>query len=137
MEKTEKRNEIIHIFRKYARLGLDDHDLNPIQTYKKIELCCISRRARLDMMAVFDMLRLLELSGDADTLEAVRYVYFEGKTFRLTKAEISSRVSHVANKTYCDNRTVYRRLEKARALYEKIRDKEGLILDGPYCDKYV
>ena len=132
--KSDKRNEIIRAFRKYARLGLLDSGLNPIQIYKKIEILCVSRRSRLDMFAVFDTLRLLELDGDDDTIDAIYAVYFEGKAYRLTKRESGRRVLDIAHEQYCDSRTIYRRLEKARALYEKVREKEGLILDGKYSE---
>ena len=132
--KSDKRNEIIRAFRKYARLGLLDSGLNPIQIYKKIEMLCVSRRSRLDMFAVFDTLRLLELDDDDDTIDAIYAVYFEGKAYRLTKRESGRRVLDIAHEQYCDSRTIYRRLEKARALYEKVREKEGLILDGKYSE---
>ena len=133
--KSDKRNEIIRAFRKYARLGLLDSGLNPIQIYKKIEMLCVSRRSRLDMFAVFDTLRLLELDDDDDTIDAIYAVYFEGKAYRLTKRESGRRVLDIAHEQYCDSRTIYRRLEKARALYEKVREKEGLILDGK-CSEF-
>jgi len=129
MEKNDKRNEIIRVFRKYARIGLLDCTLNPIQTYKKIDMLCVSRRSRLDMLAVFDTLRLLELDGDHDTLNAVFGVYFEGRAYRLTKHETGQRVCEIAREQYCDGRTIYRRLERARALYERVREREGLLLD--------
>ena len=136
MEQNDKRNEIIRAFRKYARLGLSETHLNPIQIYKKIDILCASRRNKIDMLAVFDTLRLLELNGDDDTLDAVYSVYFEGKTYRLNKFERGRRVIAVANEQYCDGRTVYRRLEKARNLFEKVREREGLILDGEYSEKF-
>ena len=40
MEKSEQRNEIIRVFRKFARLGLDSERLNPAQIYKKIDVVC-------------------------------------------------------------------------------------------------
>lgn len=132
MIKNDKRNEIIRVFRKYARLGLADVGLNPIQTYKKIDVLCASRRSMLDMFAVFDTLRLLSLGGDEETVEAIRRVYFAGKAHRLTGKEMSDRVSRVAEAQFCDDRTVYRRLEKARSLYEAVREREGLILEGEY-----
>ena len=132
MEKDDKRNEIIRIFRRYARLGLGECDLNPIQIYKKIDVLCSSRRTKLDMLAVFDTLRLLELSDETETLIAIRRVYLEGRTHRVTKHELGRRVSELARDLYCDDRTIYRRLEKARELFEKTRGREGLILDGIY-----
>ena len=132
MINNDKRNEIIRVFRKFARLGLANCELNPIQVYKKIDVLCTSRRSMLDMFAVFDTLRLLALDGEDETIDAIYKVYFSGKTHRLTGREMSERVSRVADEYFCDDRTVYRRLEKARAIYERIREREGLILDGEY-----
>lgn len=135
MENNE-RNEIIRIFRKYARLYLTSCALNPIQIYKKIDVFCVSRRSKLDMLAVFYTLRLLELSDDTDTLIAIKRVYLDGKSHRLTKSELGRRVALLAQDQYCDDRTVYRRLEKARAIFKKVREREGLILDGVYSQKF-
>lgn len=130
MQEEITKNEIIRIFRKFARLGLANERLNPIQVYKQIEILCVSRRSRLDMLAVYDTLRLLALSGEDDVIDAVFNVYFEGVAYRLTKQEKGARVIRLAQNQHCDNRTVYRRLEKARALYIKVRKKEGLIIDN-------
>lgn len=127
MQKSENRNEIIRVFRKFARLGLDSEYLNPIQVYKKIDTVCVSRRARLDMLAVYDCLRLFWLNGEEEIIDAVKCVYFSGKTYRLTKFDISARVLALAQEFHCDERTIYRRLERARNLYTKIREREALI----------
>ena len=129
MQKNDKRNEIIRIFRKFARLGLDSEMLSPIQVYKKIDILCVSRRSRLDMLAVYDTLRLLWLDGETEIIEAIQIVYFEGKAYRLTKYDISSRVLSLAAANHCDERTIYRRLERAREIYERLREREGLIND--------
>ena len=136
MENDNKRNEIIRIFRRYARFNLASEGLNPIQIYKKIDVICSSRRSKLDMLAVFDTIRLLELMNDNDTLLAINRVYFDGRAHRVTKYELGRRVCALAQEQYCDERTIYRRLEKARNIFEKIRQKEGLILDGLYPQKY-
>ena len=136
MEQNDKRNEIIRAFRKFARLGLAEGELNPIQIYKKIDILCVSRRSKLDMLAVFDTIRILELMNDNDTLLAINRVYFDGRAHRVTKYELGRRVCALAQEQYCDERTIYRRLEKARNIFEKIRQKEGLILDGLYPQKY-
>lgn len=129
MQKADKRNEIIRVFRKFARLGLDFEGLSPIQVYKKIEILCVSKRARLDMHAVYDALRLLWLYGETETVNAIRRIYFEGKAYRLTKYDISARVLALATENHCDERTIYRRLERARDIYEKIRENEALLDD--------
>lgn len=130
MVKNERRNEIIRILRKYERLGLTNEGLNPLQVYKKIDVLCVSRRTKLDMLAVFDTLRALALQGDEQVVEALDKVYFAVPSCRLTKNEISRRVFCVAQEQHCDERTVYRRLEKARRIYEEIRAREGLLWDG-------
>ena len=135
MVKNEKRNEIVRIFRKYARIGLADARLNPIQAYKKIDILCTSRRNKLDMLSVYDTLRLLFLDGDEETLEAIFRVYFSGRQYRLSGRDTSERVARLAKEQYCDDRTVYRRLEKARKIYERVREREALILDGEYFGK--
>ena len=135
MVKNEKRNEIVRIFRKYARMGLADARLNPIQAYKKIDILCTSRRNKLDMLSVYDTLRLLFLDGDEETLDALFKVYFSGRQYRLSGREMSERVTRLAKEQYCDDRTIYRRLEKARKIYERVREREALILDGEYFGK--
>ena len=132
MHKNEKRNEIIRVFRKFARLGLDSEMLSPIQVYKKIDVLCVSHRSRLDMLSVFDTMRLLWLNGETEIIESVRRVYFDGKAYRLTKYDLGARVLSLAQSKHCDERTIYRRLERARAIYEKIREREGLINDSPF-----
>ena len=132
MEKNEQRNEIIRVFRKFTRLGLDSERLNLTQIYKKIDILCVSRRARLDMLAVYDTLRLLWLNGETEIIEALECVYFGGKEYRLTKYDISSRVLALANENHCDERTIYRRLERARNLYSKIRERENLLDSQSY-----
>ena len=130
MDEKYTRNEIIRIFRKFARLGLANERLNPIQVYKKIEMLCVSRRSRLDMFAVYDTLRLLYLNHEHEIIEAIFKVYFDGMAYRLTKQEKGARVIKLAMESHCDDRTVYRRLEKARNLYKQVRDSEGLIDDA-------
>ena len=132
MQNNEKRNEIIRIFRKFSRLGLNSEALSPIQIYKKIDVLCVSRRARLDMLSVYDTLRLLWLDGDIEIIQAINSVYFEGKAYRLTKYDIGARVLALAQENHCDERTIYRRLEKARVIYEKVREKQHLISENNY-----
>ena len=129
MQEELSRDEVIRIFRKFARLGLAKERLTPIQVYKKIDLLCVSRRSKLDMLSVYDTLRLFELNGESEVLLAIDRVYFEGNAYRLTKQEKGARVMSLARELHCDDRTVYRRLERARQFYARIREKEGLIGD--------
>ena len=123
----EQRNEAARAFRKFARLGLNDAPANPAQAYKRIDVLCHTRRTKLDMLAVYDTLRLLSLVGDVDTLAAICEVYFSSADYRFSKSETARRVRKCAQNNYCDERTVYRRLVKARNLYTRLREKEGLL----------
>lgn len=121
MKKDCQRDEVALVFRKYARFGLDRRGLDPLRIYKLIDVCFSSERARLDMLAVFDTVRLLELNGEGDCSDAVRAVYFATAKRRAAKNEITWRIRRYAMESYCDERTVYRRLARARELYLKIR----------------
>ena len=123
----EKRNEAAHAFRKFARLGLNDTPTNPAQAYKRIDVLCHAHRTKLDMLAVYDTLRLLALAGDDDTLAAIWEIYFSSTDYRFSKSENARHVRKCAQNNYCDERTVYSRLVKARNLYTRLREKEGLL----------
>lgn len=127
MVTNEKRNEIIRVFRKFARVGLCHQELNPIQMYKRIDILCSSRRLKIDMLAVFDTLRLLAVDGEEEVIEAVYEVYFKGAGSRLTQKEISRRIKRISEDQFCDVRTVYRRLERARQMYLRVREREELL----------
>ena len=129
MQKKETKTDIIRTFRRFARLRLDKCGANPIQVYKKIDVLCSSRRSKLDMLAVYDTVRILEINDEVEVLEAIRSVYFHDLSHRLTSATIADLVKKHATESFCDVRTTYRRLERARSLYEKIREREGLISD--------
>lgn len=129
MKRKDVRDEIIRAFRKYARLGLYDKSRNPIQTYRRIELICSSRRSKLDMLAVFDTLRILELTGEDEALHCIRTVYFSDPALRLGRLEMGRLVTKCSFELYCDERTVYRKLQNARDLFEQVREKVGLIDD--------
>ena len=126
---NKQRKEAVRAFRKFARMGFADEQLNPIQIYKRIDVLCHAHRIKIDMLALYDTLRLLALSGDDETLRAVEEVYLSSARRRFSENETSYLVRKYADKNYCDERTVYRRLHKAIALYIKIREKEGLLWD--------
>ncbi len=109
-------------FRNYARLGL-------AQSESLLDVICRLRgmcrdSTLLDMLAVFDTLRLLELSGDLDSVRAAREVYFATAKKRIRVNEISYRIRRLADELHIDDRTVYRRLKKARDLWALLRSNE-------------
>ena len=109
-------------FRNYARLGLVG-SRSAIDTVCKIRGIC-SDSAALDMLAVFDTLRLLEFLGDIIALRAVRDIYFATAGSKLHSNEITLRIRRLADELHCDDRTVYRRLKKARDMWEYLRARE-------------
>ena len=127
MKKDTTRDAIARQFRKYARFGLDREGLNPLRVFRIIEVCFSSEKTRLDMLAVNDTMRLLELNGEDECAAAVRAVYFATSSHRLAKNEITWRVRRYALENYCDERTVYRRLARAKELYQKVREKEAAL----------
>lgn len=127
---NEKSKDAVRAFRKYARLGLTSGTLNPIQKYKRIDMMCVSRRSKLEMLAVFDTFRLLEISGDQSTIYAVNSVYLRNLSHRLLRHDIGNAVRACATEQFCDERTIYRRLEKARELFLHLHKNEGLAWDG-------
>lgn len=109
-------------FRNYARLGLVG-SRSAIDTVCKIRGIC-NDSAALDMLAVFDTLRLLEFLGDMIALRAVRDIYFATARSKLHSNEITLRIRRLADEMHCDDRTIYRRLKKARDMWEYIRARE-------------
>ncbi len=122
MKRDPKDEKAIRAFRTYARLGLCGSESAFIVICKIRGICRDS--AALDMLAAFDTLRLLELSGDIIALRAVNEIYFTTASKRPRANEITLRVRSLADELHCDDRTIYRRLKKARDLWHLLRSKE-------------
>ena len=121
---TESNRDAIRAFRKYARLGLDRAGMDSIDIYERIMGALPSRSSALDMISVHDTMRILSAFGEAETAEAVREIYFKAWGRRPTRREIGQRVLRFSSEHFCDERTVYRRLEVARRLYTTVRSGE-------------
>lgn len=91
--------------------------LSVAEKYLLIEALCPTERSRLDLLAAHDTLRLLELNGEREVLEAVEAIYFG-------RSDETARVWRFAREHFCDVRTVYRRLERARRLFWAVRERE-------------
>ena len=124
MNFTESKNDAIRAFRKYARLGLDRGGMDSLDIYERIRGASSSRSSALDMISVHDTMRILSAFGEEETAEAVREIYFKAWGRRPTRREIGQRVLRFSSEHYCDERTVYRRLELARKLYAAVRSGE-------------
>lgn len=110
------KDEAARVFRRYARLGLDRRVLKPFEAYSVIRGVSIDENSALKLLAVYDTVRLLALT-DPEALAAVRAVYFFDRGRTPAKNQIGERVLRHAQETYCDERTVYRRLKTAKELY--------------------
>ena len=120
-EKQTEKYKVISAFRKYTRLGLSDEKLSPFEAYDRIRGVSKSREDALDLLAVYDTLRLLKLSDRKEIIRAVYYVYFDTLRRKPKKNEISAKILRFAYDNHCDERTVYRQLKYARTLYKMIR----------------
>lgn len=115
------KTTIIASFRKYSRLGLANEKLSPFDAYDRIRGVCKNKSEALDLLAVYDTMRLLRISNKTEVIKAVYAVYFGSLGKKPKKNEISDRVLRHATENYCDERTVYRQLEYAKKLYLMLR----------------
>jgi hypothetical protein len=122
MKKDTMTEKAARALRNYARLGLVG-SRSAIDTVCKIRGIC-NDSAALDMIAVFDTLRLLEFLGDKIAVHAIHDVYFATANKKTRSNEITLRIRRLADEMHCDDRTVYRRLQKARDMWEFIRSRE-------------
>ncbi|MBQ2715716.1 MAG: hypothetical protein IJF21_02855 [Clostridia bacterium] len=122
MKKDIMTERAARAFRDYARMGLVG-SRSAIDTVCKIRGICSDSTA-LDMLAVFDTLRLLELLGDVIAIRSVRDIYFANAGSKPHSNEITLRIRRLADELHCDDRTVYRRLKKARDMWEYLRARE-------------
>ena len=113
--------KIISAFRKYTRLGLANHRLSPFDAYDRIRGVSKNIEESLDLLAVYDTLRILKISCKNEIIEAVYAIYFDTINRKPKRNEISLRITRYAYESHCDERTVYRQLQYARKLYKLLR----------------
>ncbi|MBQ9079852.1 MAG: hypothetical protein IJY27_02160 [Clostridia bacterium] len=111
-------------FRRYALLGLDRRCLTVYEAYDCIRGMCASEAMTLDMLAVYDTLRLLRASEKEECIAAIRRVYFLGAGRRPRRNDVTFRIRRLAYELHCDERTIYRHLKYVKRLYEVIRKNE-------------
>ena len=115
-----KRDEAAYVFRKYARLGLDQRRLKPFEVYEVIKGVCGNETEAIKLLCVYDTVRLLSLTSP-EAVSALRAVYFfdNGRTPR--KNQIGHRVLRFADENCLDERTVYRRLKLVKDTYYHLK----------------
>lgn len=120
-----KGREADDIFRRYARLGLDRRNIAPFEAYDCMRGVCRTEEEATALLAVYDTMRLLTVSGKRDCARAVRAVYFYGAGRRPRRNDVAYRVRRLAFEEHCDERTIYRRLDYAKRLYWMILKNEA------------
>lgn len=108
-------------FRRYAMYGFHKRRMKVFEAYASIRGIMADEARALDMLTVFDTLRLLSATGERECIAAVRDVYFANRGRPMKKNELTLRVRRHAIENYCDERTVWRRLLRARELYTVLR----------------
>ena len=111
-----RRDEAAHAFRKYARLGFDKTEIKPFEAYLRMRGVSKSDTDAEKLLAVYDMMRLLAFT-DPEAAMTVRAVYFAERGKYPLKNQTSERILRFATENHLDERTVYRRLKKAKDLY--------------------
>ncbi len=119
MKRDFERERIIGMFYKYARLGLAD-EKNALSVMLRI-YGSTSRGTTLDMLAVFDTLRLLRYLGKGDVERAVRRVYFDCARHPSTLNDITYAIRRLSFEINADERTIYRHLAEARGMWLRVR----------------
>lgn len=109
-------------FRRYASYGFHRRRLTAFGMFDAIRGCARGESEALDMLAVYDTLRLLGASGRGECVRAVERVYFAASGRRPRKNEITHRVRRLAYDSSYDDRTVYRQLVKAKELFAYMRN---------------
>ena len=103
----------------YQRLGLGNRSLDPFVAYARIRGSCRTHADALELLALYDTVRYLRLSGKDEALEMFAKVYLTPFSRCPEKNEISDRVLRTAAAHHCDPRTVYRNLRTVRRMYEQ------------------
>ena len=125
MKMSEERHSMTAALVYYSRIGIKGCK-TPFQIYRRIEGACgKNEEFAKDIWAVHECLQVLTALSDVDTLKTIKEIYF--KPFskapnRLPmKNEITNRIQRFAFEEHVDERTVYRRLQKARKIWKYIR----------------
>ena len=128
MKRIQERNRMICAFVMYARLRIADGCFDRLSIYRRIDGICGNNKAlAADLWAVHEMLLLLSINGDEETLTVVKEIYLNpfGKRtdMKIKKSDVSNIILRFATENYMDVRTVYRRLQKAKKLWGVLRNR--------------
>ena len=126
MRKSKDRRRMTLALVRYSRFNISGGCTDSLEIYKRIEgVCGNKRELALDLLAVRDLLMILKLKNDVQTLNILNEIYFlpfsNHPQRQMGKNEMSYRILRFAYENHIDERTVYRKLQKARAIWQRVR----------------
>ena len=122
MRECTKRRTITRALVLYQRLGFCERSSFPFSVYGRIVgVCGKNRELANDLWAIHETLLVLNVTNNRDVLKVVDYIYFRPFQKNISskdrKNEISYRIVKYAKENYMDERTVYRKLQKAKEIF--------------------
>ena len=126
MKKCKERRTITHALVIYHRLGLCNSFSLPFELFKRIVgVCGKNHSLAKDLWAIYETLFVLKTIEDTETLKAVENIYLKPFAKNILKKDIKNEISYriikYARENFMDPRTVYRKLQKAKKIFVKIR----------------
>ena len=110
MKKTEQRKAIARVFAKCFRLGLNDTRLSVFDVCHRIRGSQKDIFKANELFAAWATCKILRDSGRSEDIDLFITVYLKRK----------QSTTAIAIKRYCDERTLYRRLESVERQYQTI-----------------
>ena len=126
MKKIKERRKMSLALVRYSRLNVSVGCDDSLEIYRRIVgVCGHNREIALDLLAVKDLIMVLKLEDDEQTLNILNEIYFEPFSKHpqrpLKRNEMSYRILRFAYENNIDERTVYRKLHKACMIWQKLR----------------
>jgi len=119
-----KKDIAARAFLKYARLGLDKRNLTAMEMARHVNGVASCEREAVRLLSVYDTLRILRAEGRDEDADAVRAVYFPLRGRVPRKNDITYAVRRFAYERSLDERTVWRKIDRAKALYCSILEEQ-------------
>lgn len=82
----------------------------------------MSGEEAVSMLAVRDSIKTLGAIGDEESIEVLKNIYFSNSK-NMSVGSITRAVNRFAAEAYLDERTVYRRIQRAAKIYRFIMEK--------------
>ena len=127
MKKGLERSSMTYALVFYARLGEVSGCSSPLEVYQRIKGACGSNlQLARDVWAVRECMFMLYVNKEYEVIRALKEIYFlpfsRDLDCRISRNKITELVRCFADKNFLDDRTVYRRLHRARQLWLDIRN---------------